>query len=185
MKRILFTVMLFCSIAVNAASGQQHYKGVAGVSLSANGLVANGLSYGAEAMYSRYLTRSITLQGGFYWDLSHFKLNDDSYPIHNIGVRADLFYTLLSVRSFYLNGGAGVGVGLEETSQSRSIMEQRKITIDGFQNKFSLSLEPKINAEYFFTSRWALLMEVKGMYRPLSNTTKFIPAFGVGVKTLF
>lgn len=185
MNRILIAVIALCSIAVSSFA-QQHNKGVSGLSISGIGLYTSRPSFGGEVMYSRYMTRRITLQGGLFFDRSAFSTLDKKiYPIDSYGVRADAYYLVARAKSIYLNVGGGIGVGFEDVSLAKKQLQERHIMIEGLSNRLSLGIEAKLQAEYFVFPELALIFEGKGIYRPLANTHKMIPAIGVGIKKLF
>lgn len=185
MKKLLFAVLVLCMITVNTANAQQHNRGVSGLTLSATGLYTSKFSFGGEAMYIHYLTRNITLQGGVFWDRIMFSVEQNSYPIDTYGVRADALYLILKGKGFYLNLGAGLGLGLENVSLAKKRLQEQYIIIENLKNRFSLGLEAKIQAEYFVLPELALVSDVRGVYRPFSNTYSFIPALSLGIKKLF
>lgn len=185
MKKILFAVLLFCGIAVNTARAQQHNKGVSGLSLSGIGLYTSSLTFGGELMYSHYLSRSVTLQGGAFYDRTTFVIDKNTHPIDTYGVRADALYLLTQRKSFFLNLGAGVGLGIENVSRASQQLKEQYIVIENLKNRFSLILEAKLQAEYFLLPSIALVAEGKSMYRPFANSSKFVPAVSLGIKKLF
>lgn len=185
MKKILFAVLLFCGIAVNTARAQQHNKGVSGLSLSGIGLYTSSLTFGGELMYSHYLSRSVTLQGGAFYDRTTFVIDKNTHPIDTYGVRADVLYLLTQKKSFYLNIGAGVGLGIESVSWAKKRLQEQYIVVENLKNRFLLGLDAKLQAEYFVFPEFALICEGKGMYRPFANSSKFIPALSLGIKKLF
>lgn len=185
MKKIFFAILLYCCIYSNTAQAQQHNKGVSGLALSGTSLYTSSLSFGGEIMYSYYFTRNITLQGGAFFDQTTFKVEKENYPVSNVGVRGDALYLLTQRKSFFLNLGAGVGLGIENVSRASQQLKEQYIVIENLKNRFSLILEAKLQAEYFLLPSIALVAEGKSMYRPFANSSKFVPAVSLGIKKLF
>ena len=141
-----------------------------------------GYPCAASLSYGQYLPSSLWEAGAFAQYRSYYINSEYSMPYYPVGVFGNWMYRIISTRSrvFNVYAGAGVFLGWEFYDPEKTLPDFISSSlIDG---AFLYGVNPKIQAEVFFTRRIAVILSGNAPINFTSSCAWIQPCGSIGFR---